>query len=414
MLRNILKNVFIKNFFNLSLTQGLNILLAIVITPILYQNLGQANFGVVSLYFSVVTLLNILVSYGYHLNGPKRIAIIKKNKKKLSLFLEEVISLRVFLASSIFCLLFFTILILELDNYTNTIIFLFSLICLFRESILPDFFLQGKDKLFLSAINNFYSKTLYLVLVILFIKTKNEAYLVNFFFGVSAIFVYILFWFYLVYKNEIYLIKLRFKNVYSNLKNNFKFFLSSIAGHLSIHSSLIILSRFVNDIELGQFALAHRVVFLLRLVPTFFVQSILQKASVMNNKKNLSSNFLNKFFYSGLFLTLILALFVIIFSKYIIFILSGELVILSEKVVSILSFIPFLAMLNFKNMIFILVNELKDDLNSASWISSLIMIFSAIVGSYYNGSIGLCYSLLFSEIMTFIVFNIKLKKYERN
>ena len=62
MLKELIKNVFVRNFFNLSLNQGVNILLAIIVTPILYQNLGQADFGLVSLCFSIVTILNIIVS----------------------------------------------------------------------------------------------------------------------------------------------------------------------------------------------------------------------------------------------------------------------------------------------------------------------------------------------------------------
>ena len=34
------KIVFIKNFSNLSINQGINILVAIIATPILFQNLG--------------------------------------------------------------------------------------------------------------------------------------------------------------------------------------------------------------------------------------------------------------------------------------------------------------------------------------------------------------------------------------
>ncbi len=411
MLKELIKNVFVRNFFNLSLNQGVNILLAIIVTPILYQNLGQADFGLVSLCFSIVTILNIIVSYGFHLNGPKRIAVVKSNIKKVQFLVNDIVSLRIVIA---FCLLLVIIIFEPYFGWTYKykLIFLFSLICLFREALIPDFFLQGTDSLFYSAINNFFSKAIYLLLIIFFIKSPEESFLVNFFFGVSSVFVYIIFWIFLFKKNKINGLKLNFKNIFKNLVQNFKFFLSSVAGHVSLHSSLIILSKFINDIELGQFALAHRVIFLLRLIPTFFVQSILQKASILK-KEIMIKNFTQKYYLIGLLLTLITAIFVIVFSKYIIYILSGEIVKLSIQLLCILSLIPFLAMLNFKNIVFILVHELQEILFKASYISSLFTILISILGSLYYGSIGICISLLLSEIFTFMTFSILLKIHEK-
>ena len=70
--------IFIKNFFNLSINQGINILIAIIATPILFQNLEESQFGLVNLAFSIFMLISIVVSYGYHLNGPKRISLLNK------------------------------------------------------------------------------------------------------------------------------------------------------------------------------------------------------------------------------------------------------------------------------------------------------------------------------------------------
>ena len=118
-------------------------------------------------------------------------------------------------------------------------------------------------------------------------------------------------------------------------------------------------------------------------------------------------NFTQKYYLIGLLLTLITAIFVIVFSKYIIYILSGEIVKLSIQLLCILSLIPFLAMLNFKNIVFILVHELQEILFKASY------ILISILGSLYYGSIGICISLLLSEIFTFMTFSILLKIHEK-
>ena len=55
------KIVFIKNFSNLSINQGINILVAIIATPILFQNLGEIGFGLINLSFSIFILLSIII-----------------------------------------------------------------------------------------------------------------------------------------------------------------------------------------------------------------------------------------------------------------------------------------------------------------------------------------------------------------
>ena len=57
------KNIFIKNFINLSLNQGLNILIAIIVTPILFQNLGDSQFGLVNYAFSIFMLISIAFDF---------------------------------------------------------------------------------------------------------------------------------------------------------------------------------------------------------------------------------------------------------------------------------------------------------------------------------------------------------------
>src|SRR6056300_433289 len=96
-MNNRIKSIFIKNFTNLSLNQAVNILIAIVVTPILFQNLGDSQFGLVNLAFSIFMLMSIVVSYGYHLNGPKQISLLNNINKEATL-IKNLVSLRLFIA----------------------------------------------------------------------------------------------------------------------------------------------------------------------------------------------------------------------------------------------------------------------------------------------------------------------------
>ena len=404
------KIVFIKNFSNLSINQGINILVAIIATPILFQNLGESSFGLINLSFSIFILLSIIISYGYHLNGPKNISLITQINKERDL-INELISIRIFLALIVSLLVILITYFSSLfDGYR--IIMLFSIPILWSEAIHPVFYLQGKNNLSILAILNSFSKLIYLAFIILFIKSPEDAYKVNLMFGMSLFIVYLFFWIKIYLKNKIKFVWSSFEKLIYRLKGNFEFFFSSIAGHISIHSGLIILKLFVDNFELGKFALANRIALLLRMFPVFIVQSVLQNATLISRENNSGlKEYLNYYYWRGLVITFIIGLFFLIFSKWIIIIFAGEEIEYSTQILSLLSFIPLLAMLNFKNILNILIEEKKRILNKATWISTLVMITISVIFSYLHGGLGLAIALLFSEIFSFIVHSILLSNH---
>ena len=399
------RGTFIKNFFNLIINQVVNIFIALLATRILFERLGEVQFGFVNLALSVVLLLSISVSYGYHLNGPKRIALFRDEFKKKQILINEIIVTRIIIAISmaifLFCLTYF----FGFFKPYSTLLY-YSLILLFSEALFPMFYFQGNDKIAWFSLINIFAKGAYLLLIVLIIKTPNDAIYVNFLFGFTSFLVYIIFWIFIYKKEKIKWVWVSIFNIKKRLIENFQFFISSIAGHVSIHSGLIILASFVNNTVLGKFALAQKIGLLMRMVPVFFTQAILQKATILFEKDKIEFKiYVNRIFVIGLVITFLMGLMVIILSKWIIFLLAGSYVVYSENILKILAFIPFLSMLNFNNMIEILVNEKKYLLTKATWITAIIMLVLAIISSYYYGGYGLSIALVITEIVSFIVYS---------
>lgn len=408
-----MKKIFLKNFFNLIVNQGVNILVAIIATPILFQKLGESSFGLMNLSFSILMLLSIIVSYGYHLNGPKKIAEFNNSSSTFN-FTNDIISLRVLVAIVLSLVIVFVSFNTNIFESYNDIM-LFSIPILFSEAIHPIFYLQGRNNLSIQALLNFISKIIFLGFIVFFIMDSNDTYKVNFVFGFSLILPYLFFWIRIYFKNKIKFVQLNLEKLIFRLKENFQFFFSSIAGHLSIHSSLIILKLFVDNNELGKFALANRIAMILRMIPVFIVQSVLQNATLLNKQNQQSLNgYLNYYFFRGLIGTFLIGLFFLIFSKWIIILFAGEEVSYSSDILSVLAFIPFCAMLNFKNLLIILINEKKEILNKSTWLSSIFMILITIILCYYYTGFGLAFGLLISEILSFLVHTYFLNKsYEK-
>ena len=405
-----IKSIFTKNFINLSLNQGVNIIATLIYTPILFQTLGDENFGLMHLAFSIVIMLSILTNYGYSLNGP--IKIVNSNSTdNRSLIVNEVLVLRIII-SVIIIFFSYPIITFYVDESLRKILF-FSLIILFTEALNPLFYLQGINKILPQALLNLFSKSLYLLLIILFISEESDTYLANFFYGFSISLFFLIFWI-RNYINKKIIVKISIVKLINNLKENFKFFLSTTYTHFTLNSGLIILNFFVTNKELGRFTLAFKIAFLLRMIPVFFVQSGLQNASSLNRKSEKKfNNYISRYFKIGLLSTFVIAIITNLFSDYIIYLFANEEIVYSSKILSVLSFIPFLAMLNFKNLVFILVNDLKSILNKATLYTLIFMVSSSLILCKQNGGIGLAYALLATEIFSYLIHLFLIKKNEK-
>ena len=402
-----IKSIFTKNFINLTLNQGVNVIATLIYTPILFQTLGDENFGLMHLAFSIVIMLSILTNYGYSLNGP--IKIVNSNSTdNRNLIVNEVLVLRIII-SVIIIFFSYPIITFYVDESLRKILF-FSLIILFTEALNPLFYLQGINKILPQALLNLFSKSLYLLLIVLFISEESDTYLANFFYGFSISLFFLIFWI-RNYINKKIIVKISIEKLINNLKENFKFFLSTTYTHFTLNSGLIILNFFVTNKELGRFTLAFKIAFLLRMIPVFFVQSGLQNASSLNRKSEEKfKNYILKYFKIGLLSTFVIAIITNLFSDYIIYLFANEEIVYSSKILSVLSFIPFLAMLNFKNLVFILVNDLKSILNKATFYTLIFMVSSSLILCKQNGGIGLAYALLSTEIFSFIIHYFLIKK----
>ena len=97
---------------------------------------------------------------------------------------------------------------------------------------------------------------MYVILIILFISDAEDAYLANFFYGISISFLFLVFWMKLFLSSSTFNYSLSLKKIIINLKENLHLFLSSTSTHFTVNGALIILNLFVSNQELGRFSLA--------------------------------------------------------------------------------------------------------------------------------------------------------------
>ncbi len=398
-----LKHKSFQNFAFLAIIQTTNVLIALIAIPIVVKAVNIEQFGLINLSLSFITLLNVVVNYGYYLSGPREVAIHASNKNVLSDIFSKIVIGKLLIASFLF------VSVLALVNFTPTFdrygtILLFSTIILFSEALFPSWIAQGLERLQIIVIGNVISKLLYIFLLIVFINSPAESKLVNFFVGLSALGVNIILIIYITSSWNIKLKLVSFKNILHSLKTNFILLLSTIISQITVSSGVIILSFFSDNKELGLYSLAEKVMLIIRMLPVLISQAIYPKASKLyleNQVKFL--NFLNKVWFISIFFGTALSITTYLASPIIIYFLSKEHLETSIQFLKILSFVPLLASLNIINIIVFLSADQKDMLFTSSWILCIFMVISSSLLTYYFGGLGLCYALVTTEIVVFFV-----------
>jgi O-antigen/teichoic acid export membrane protein len=400
---HIIKNKSIQNFFFMSVIQSSNILISLITMPLLIQSIGLDQFGLVNLSLSVIVLLNVLVVFGYNLSAPKDVALNQQDKNELSHLVSNVFSAKLLLA----CFATFLILlgVFGFNLFKEyQVILLFSILLLFSEATLPLWFFQGMEKMKLISISNIFSKLLFLLGIVLFIHRPEQSQWVNFMMGFFGLSINLLLFFYIHIFLEIKFYRPQFSSIWESLHKNLILFLSGFASFISISGGLIILSFFSVAETLGMYSLAERVIMVLRLFPALIIQAIYPNTSkIYQSDKPAFFRFLKKVYIRVLIVGLLISLGTYFVAPWVIQILARKPLEESAGYLKILAFVPFLACLNVGNVTLILVADLKNLLFKASWMMCVYMISIASLLTSKFGGTGLCYAILSTEIIVFLI-----------
>ena len=176
----------IKDFFIYGLGQAINLVSPFLVMPFLIYTCGQENYGKIGVGFALALILNSIVDYGSYINGVKEISINRTDQSILELKFNAIYLSKLILV--LIVLFLATILIFYVPFFSkDKTTFLLSLFIVAGQFINPAWFFQGIENFkWISAINVI-SKLIYIALVLIFIRDKNDFIYANFFLGIGAI-----------------------------------------------------------------------------------------------------------------------------------------------------------------------------------------------------------------------------------
>jgi PST family polysaccharide transporter len=253
----------LNNFFSLTLLKVLTYILPLITFPYLIRVLGVEKFGLIMFAQATMYYFEIVVDFGFNLSATREVALNAEKKNKLNEIISAVFSIKFVLLIISFLILFMVLSIF--DRFTDDyLIYYYSFLKVIAFAFFPVWFFQGIEKMKYVTWINIVSKTIYTILIFVFIRDESDYLLVPLING---------FGFFLGSLLALYYLFKHFKhafvfNSFAIIKQHFidssMFFLSRVSVSLYTSSNTFVLGLVASNLTVGYYAIAEKLYIVIR------------------------------------------------------------------------------------------------------------------------------------------------------
>lgn len=252
-------NIVFKNFTYLSILNGLNIVLPLLVIPYLTNVIGVAHYGVYAYILVLVQNINVVTQYGFLFSATKKISQNRDDHSFLEQYCSNILCAR-FLVATLCIALVLALSHWALDTSDRFFMFLTAIGMIYGDVFIPTWLFQGLERMKYMTIVNASSKILFTILIfVVVVRPEDYEYIMllnSLGFLLAAILSMVL-----VRKQfKIRLPKPRMKEVFSELRESLSLCFSMIGIDLYRNMNVVVLNFFVSDAAMGVYALAERVI----------------------------------------------------------------------------------------------------------------------------------------------------------
>lgn len=253
------KKRLFSNFISLSVLQGANYIVPLIVVPYLFAVLGTEKYGLIVFAQSLVASFGLFVNYGFNLSATKDIAVNRKNIRKISEIYSTVTTIKFFF--SLIAFIVFLILIFTFDKFSNEkILYLLTFVTIIDSILFPVWLFQGMERMKFITIIYSVSKIIVAILIFTVIDNANDYLLIPvlYFCGTIAsgiISLYVIFRYFKIQFNCP-----SFKQIKYQLLEGWHLFVSNISINLYRNANILILGFITTPLYVGYYALAEKVI----------------------------------------------------------------------------------------------------------------------------------------------------------
>jgi PST family polysaccharide transporter len=400
-----LKNLFdtsekkrlVENFFFLSILQVFNFILPLLTFPYLVRVLGVEKFGLFAFAMSFISYFTIISDYGFNLTATKAVSINRNKKTKLNEISSAILTIKFILV--IFCFLLLLLFVYNIDRfYDDRLIFILTFGNVVGQALFPTWFFLGIEQMKHITVINAVTKLIFAGSIFIFVKNTNDFFLVPILFSLGSI-LGGAYGFWLLINR--YCINFSFQTketLRDYFQEGWQIFASSFAINIYINSNTLILGLITNDVLVGFYSIAEKIMKALRSLVSMAFQVIYPYiCNLAKNRAHLQV-FFRKFLVLGGAPLFITGLALSYLSPEIVHFFVSDKESIAVYVLRVLSMVPFIVFLNIPAYQSLLIFDSKQIYAKILITGSLLnIILNSCLASFY-GPIGTAYSVLMTEI----------------
>ena len=312
------KHVLVKNFLALSSLQAINLILPFITLPYLTRVLGVSNYGVVVMVYSIMQLLSVVCDYGFNLSATKEISLSRNNISKVNTIFSSVLIVKAgLLIISLLILFILTTYVPILA--THKVAYLMGFGIVIGQTLTPIWLFQGMENMKYITLVNLVSKSLFTILIFVFIKTPEEFIFVPLLYSVGFIIAGVLS---LVFAYKEFGISFSFTkrvNIVEQFKNSTQYFYSRASVALYTSSNNFMVGLILGEFYAGIFGVAEKLFTAMTVIYSPLSDAIYP---YMVQKKDLK--LFNKIFFTAIIFNLLVSLITLFFATEIVHFIFGE------------------------------------------------------------------------------------------
>lgn len=261
-MKKFFKSKIASNLFSLTSAEIASRLIGFFTLVYLGRILDTNGFGIIGFATAFVSYFILVVNFGFSTYGTMEIA---KDQRQISKFVNNIFSIRIFLAIFLTVILILYLFISEISIVTKYVILITGL-NLFANAFTLNWVFQAVEKMQYIAIRQILSGLLSLIGVIIFVQSKNDIVIAASILTVSVFIGNI--WLIPIYQKMFAKIKLEYSfNFWRELfRESFPLAFASIMIGIYYNLNMVMLGYMKSESDVGIYSAAYKI-FLLGTVP---------------------------------------------------------------------------------------------------------------------------------------------------
>lgn len=247
----------ITNSFYLYLSHFADYLLALFFLPFIATKLGAFEFGKIGVVQTFGILIVLVMEFGSTLIATREVARLRDNKKELKTFVIKITTFKILLIPLVLIISMLVTIFIPFF-FKNQIYFIITVLGSVFQGVAPTWYFQGLEKMKKIALTKIIFRLIGFLLMLIFVKSSNDGWIVLTAFSSSSFLICLYLYYSIINEFESF----RFIKT-GNLKEIFNksifSFLMTVIPVIYLNVSIIIMSIFVNPIQLGYYFVASRI-----------------------------------------------------------------------------------------------------------------------------------------------------------